>query len=1032
MAIYDILSSEKIPIYHLGDSIETFDEKKHVWHLSSKNPQNNKLKHFLFYIPAIILKPYGIIIKEGLYPHILVQYLLDTKHITYKNIKYCIPSFDCLKGEDLKEFVEKIWHLLKDKPSHAKNINNVAVGLFNTKYQNKKDEVMISAKPNHTIAYLKWYEQQNNKNLKVEISGADNLDWIRTQHKERKMKDTGVINAYVVASGIVRTLKMLQTKWKDGMTLIGIKTDAIYLKIPENMRKERLLYTWVKKFDFENIHPKFYYNVINELEKEIPDDTLEYITEMGLKYEGEINIPQLTKHETLQDIKEHPYKLEFHKKPPKYDEVKLNKLKENLGKVRDLSYIKSNIKHVSEKHFEKYIQKLNDYLDTYDMTDTKKIKSVTYNARKWLNTLIYGSAGSGKTTLSMEQVEKLLLRIAKLVDKRVLVTGFQRSTPSNWVTRMNKYNKKCEEDEKKDDIIINDDNTNWDAFYGNILDDDIIKRVRSTSIPANDIFAIIIDEFFQMPERCLIDLCKLKQQNPDIIIIPVGDHQQIPGISRPTYNWLHTDVLNFFVKNKIKKNYIFESARFSPEVYHFLQLLEENKPEGILEFINFLKTKNPDGTYKYENNDLTKTKYHICHFRKTKYANGVININNKICPTLRKGDEVICDHKFEVDRVYKNNKPMYKQGKKKKKIKCKVSIIVGENYEILDIKDGKCKLPVNVLGEIQYGWFPIVYENKIKNIKFEVLNPAYASTSFREQGREIEQVYTIHDADKMTKQELIVAISRGKSPDDILFRFSNIERLFRKRGFLCAYKDQKQINIIPSRFDRYNNNDQYKPSKNEYIKKLLYIIKDKDGGRYVGETNYLEVLTLKENLDVRMKQHLDTNKPKDKLSPVLKMNKPKIFPFYGNLIDNYGQPYFIYGKYTDILKIEKMHTQRIMHECINKNKKYYNRAGTEIKPTLNTKKLKEYNIKQNEIEHFINRFQITFNKQQNKYFINDSLLCNKLGLKDRKVGRTNFNDIVELKVDAISEMCCSNIKQVKQLREKILLETQNVKNDIFI
>ena len=148
-----------------------------------------------------------------------------------------LPSRRFAPGKDLANFVKTVWELLEGT-KYGKMIINVAVGLFNTKYDGKRDEVMLSHSPPFTIAYKDWIDQQNDPNVEVKITGCDNLDmdWIRTISKSRKMQDTGVINQYVVASGLVRTLQMLKTKWKDGYTLVGLKTDAIYLAIPKNMK----------------------------------------------------------------------------------------------------------------------------------------------------------------------------------------------------------------------------------------------------------------------------------------------------------------------------------------------------------------------------------------------------------------------------------------------------------------------------------------------------------------------------------------------------------------------------------------------------------------------------------------------------------------------------------------------------------------------------------------------------------------------------------------------------------------------------
>ena len=147
-------------------------------------------------------------------------------------------------------------------------IINVAVGLFNTKFEAKSDEVMISTSPAFTIAYRMWLlEHKKNRNLKIDYFGDDKIDWIRSQTKKRKTTDNGVINQYVVAAGLVRTLTMLKNKWVDGMSLIGIKTDAIYLDegdgdtFKKACQKDSVV-SHIRENShfsvFKDVHPKYY------------------------------------------------------------------------------------------------------------------------------------------------------------------------------------------------------------------------------------------------------------------------------------------------------------------------------------------------------------------------------------------------------------------------------------------------------------------------------------------------------------------------------------------------------------------------------------------------------------------------------------------------------------------------------------------------------------------------------------------------------------------------------------------------------
>ena len=1007
MAIYDLLKNIYIPIYHLGDKMVPFDKNKHIWKLSKKNIRNGKLKHFLFYIPTTILKPYGLIIKEGIYPHILIQHLLDEKHITFNDIHYCIPSIDALKGKDLSDFVETLWDILKEKPKYAKMIINVAAGLFNTKYTNKKDEVQLSASPIFTIAFMNWLKQQKIYNdISIDGNDDDGMDWIRYKSKKRKVKDTGIINQYIVGAGLVRTLTMLKNKWKDGFELVGFKTDAIYLRIPKNMKKNNdIIQAFFGGGEYDDIHPsqyekytKMYHN------NEYPDPEEDFD-----------NI----KNESLDMIQKYPYKLECNKKPPKYDEVRINALKETIGQVKDKNEILGKkIKPTTEEYL---LSKVNELLKTYKK---EKPDDIIKKCKICFNILIYGTAGSGKTTLGIK-IQSLLIKIANNIGKLVLVTSFQRSTVNNWVSKVYKWNKECIKNDDKTFLV--DQGTgyhNWDSFYGNNLKQGIMVKERKTRWDAKDIFAIFIDEFFQMPERCLLDLLELLKENPDIILIPIGDNQQMPAIEKPVYDWVKSDIMSYFVSYKIKKEYIPESCRFPKKVLKLVKLLEENSIKSIKEFIKFLKTKNPDGSYKYENNDLHATKYHLCHYRNEKCSplNNVGYINRTICPELKAGGEVICDKNFETDEVNDDGTIKKCIDNNGEPYKSKVKILVGEKYKIIKIKKEKdikkCMLKVNDCGRIKKGWFPISYGG------FTHLVPANASTCFREQGREITDIYTIHDIDKMSKQELIVAISRGKHKKDILFRFSNIKQVFNKLYFSDKYKYYDgYIHFIPSSWNKYKKDDIHKPYRNVYGKYLLYKVRDKDGGRYVGQTKYNEKRTIKECLDTRMKGHLDKKKKKEKLSPVLEMNKPKIFQFYGAINDE--KPFFMYGTERQILHIEKMHIRRVMYECKKLGTKYYNKDGTKEKPELNPEKVKEYIILDNQIRDLFDSFKITPKKAPSKndpdrkvFEINSKPMAEVLGYKDKRVKKVDYDDIIALKEKAVAELCCCSEEKVREVIKK--------------
>ena len=987
MAIYELLATEKIPIYHLGDDMVEFDKDEHMWY--RKKHKKIILKPYLFYIPAIIILPYGLLIREGIYPHVLIQHLLDEGHITTKDIHYCIPAFDCLKGSDLAEFVKTLWELLKDKPKYAKMILNVAVGLFNTKYKSKTDNVQISTKAPFSIAFINWLNEfYDSKQLtwNIQSDADDSFDWIRYKTKQRQAKDNGVINQYIVGASIVRTLKMLKTKWQDGMKLVGFKTDAVYLHIPsdldvkDDITKCSLFYGHTDVF--RNAHPSRYDEFVYDAKIHFPDQD-EYNNKYYDKHYNK------TTPDTLDDLKKYPYKLEFDKKPPKYDEVRINALKETLGVVRckDDMLVKPLRRITNEVELLRCIRGISKKIDKTD--DKTKLEKIAEKCKNFA-ILIYGTAGSGKTTLGIE-IQSCLTKLALKLNKNILITAFQRTTVNSWSNRVQQFNKKCETSDRGDDVIGFCHYMNWDKYYGSMYKDGLMIRERSVSIAPKKIFAIFIDEFFQMPRRCLLDLCYVVRQNPNIIIIPIGDPQQMPAIDSPVYDWSERALMHNFVKCKLQKQYIPESGRFTVEVLQLVKWLEENTIESIKKFKNFLLQTNDDGSYKYENNDLHATPYHLCHHRRKKISTNVANINKVVCPELQAGGEIICEKDFETEAVNENDKVVVDSENKPLKVK----ILVGERCKIVKMSADKksCKLEVATCTDKTFGWFPIRYKN------YTHLVPGNASTTFREQGRELTKPYTIHDVSETKKQELIVAISRGKHKTDILFRFSNLEKLEKIRTFPCVYKNQSKgfLRAIPSRWENYKQ--QYKPARSKLAKGFLYHIVDDDDSHYIGETTAtVQNDTQQKTFDRRWKEH--TN-PKGK-SQVLKMKNPVMKPYYDG-------EYFMFGTYKQRQRIEKKHIRKTLYECNDNKKICYNKDGTE-KIIVSQKQFQKTIIAldtQRDLLFADLEIREEKNKNAKIYVVYNAHFADWLGLKSKhKVKKKDYSELKKLIDKYVVDQCC--------------------------
>ena len=994
MAVVEGLKNVKIPIYHLGDDMIPFNPEIHtemVEEEEEKKEEDSKkqLKSYLFYIPTIELKPYGLLIREGIYPHILIQHLIDEKHITFDDIEYTIPCYQYVDANELVQFAEKVFDLLKDT-KYAKNIINVAVGLFNTKYQSKRDQVMISTNPLFTIAYKNHIANSKIPNLKIKISGNDEFDWIRIQSQKRKNKDNGVINQYVVGAGIVRTLKMLKTKWVKGMKLIGMKTDAVYIEVPNLMQHKLAEFSpsnfcvlGYLSFDWNLVHPKHYHYVYKQLKKgglnydhKFPENEIITFPDCD---DNEILIHNPPVQQSLELYKQYPYKIEKGKKPPKYDEHRIQALKDTIGVV-DKSLIQSGLIDISETEVNKVINELNNNLN--ELTHKQIMDKC-----KLLSVLIYGTAGSGKTTLGI-RIQKILIKIAKMLNKKVIISSFQRSTVASW----------CNRAQLKDSTYLN-----WDRLYGNVLKNRLMQREYVCKITPDKIFAIMIDEFFQMPERCLLDLCELLEDNPNIIVIPIGDCNQMPSIDNPKYNWMDCNVMKTFVKYKLKKNYIEGCGRFCPQVLKLVRMLERGDKKGFLRWIK----KNREWI---ENNDVKSALEHLSHYRNPKYSDYNVDAINKIvCPKIKVGCNVICEHQFDSDGV---------------------SILVGEKYKVIAMKKNQCKLEINDCGNIKTGWFPIRYKTQ-DNRRIHILSPGNASTCFREQGREITCIYTIHDAHKMSIQELIVAISRGEHPTDVLFRFSRVDKILKNAKFHCAYQTQ-QSRSIPGCYKDYGDNDIDKPATNLFQSDMLYLVVDKNNNKYVGKHKYNPKKSLKANLNDRMTGHLSDKGKRN--TDVHKMENPVIKPFYGD--ENDEEPYLMYGKTKDINNLEKNHIRKVLFECKQNKTKCFNKQHTKLKPVIKEKQMKQLNVINDEIERMLNQYRITTEatptkKDKNKttYLLNNKEIAKRLGLKNRRVTKRKFEEIIKIKNKFIADVCSITYQEVDQQREQILKKSPNPQPD---
>ena len=330
-------------------------------------------------------------------------------------------------------------------------------------------------------------------------------------------------------------------------------------------------------------------------------------------------------------------------------------------------------------------------------------------------------------------------------------------------------------------------------------------------------------------------------------------------------------------------------------------------------------------------------------------------------------------------------------------------------------------LKVNDYGVYKYGWFPVSYTYKNSDKTITILSPGNASTTFREQGREINEPYIIHSAEHMTKEELIVAISRGKCKEGLLFKFSNIKNLLGAFQLRSSYEWQGNCNV-PARWENYKTKDTNRPTRNEYGNHILYRVEDDNNNKYVGITYYDNKKTAQENCDRRMKRHMNKNVRKDKLSPVLTMENPIIKPIY-------DEGYYIHGKLQTVQHVEKKHIRKTLFECMNNNTICVNKDGTKLKPKINEEALEKFNVLHNEIDTLLGKFKIETKKGRkgNIYVIHGRTFASSLGLKTDRVRRKDWSKIVDLKDKTIADMALVSISEVKERRKKIEEEKEEEK-----
>ena len=125
-----------------------------------------------------------------------------------------------------------------------------------------------------------------------------------------------------------------------------------------------------------------------------------------------------------------------------------------------------------------------------------------------------------------------------------------------------------------------------------------------------------------------------------------------------------------------------------------------------------------------------------------------------------------------------------------------------------------------------------------------------------------------------------------------------------------------------------------------------------------------------------------------------------------------------------------------MNECLKKGTKYFNIAGTELKPVVDEKKIKEYNVIDSEIEDLISKFSIKIkdrptakNKKRKEYEMSGKKIIEALGRKGYQIEYATLDKMLNKKCEGIGSLALVSPETVKEIRGEMLKKSPNPQPD---
>ena len=295
---------------------------------------------------------------------------------------------------------------------------------------------------------------------------------------------------------------------------------------------------------------------------------------------------------------------------------------------------------------------------------------------------------------------------------------------------------------------------------------------------------IQVDEFSMIPSKWLVQLYKLKQRNPKLIIQMFGDPNQCKQVCELNryFEYMNKKVVRELCDNNLMiKKYVDGCARYDNELKEVLDYLLEHKklPESL----------------NNENHKIDKTiKVNVMKNNK---------LNEKINKQFIKnnwtvGMKVVCNVNDKKNNLW-NSKFYW------------IKSISGKKIQVIDIESEDQQVSE---------W--------ISKSKFA---PAYALTVYRYQGSKIDEPFNIRQANQMSLNEIYTALSRGTSLKNIHIEYTNKE--FRKEteptmvteieltkpsiGYIYLLSNDENNNIYVGETDNIERRFEEHTTKNDVI-----------------------------------------------------------------------------------------------------------------------------------------------------------------------------------------------------------------------